>query len=117
MNTRQSLTIALAFAAFASAGAASAAPTSQEEWFGSEPAVQGTPLSRAEVAADLALWNRAGLGHSMEGERNAVSDPTYATRLAEYRRLRSGPEYVAEVRRQGGTVSAVAGQPSAAGGN
>ncbi|AVS76052.1 DUF4148 domain-containing protein [Paracidovorax cattleyae] len=117
MNAHRPSALVLALAALAFAGAASAAPASQEDWFGAEPAVQGKPLSRAEVAADLALWDRAGLRGVGEGDRSALADPANEQRLAEYHRLRSGPEYLAEVRRQGGEDRSVAGQATAAGGN
>ncbi|WP_019703127.1 DUF4148 domain-containing protein [Paracidovorax oryzae] len=103
--------IAIATIAFAGATAATAAPMSQEEWAGPTPvAAQSShqPLSRAEVIADANLWHRAGLDKYQVGERSPASDPMYQERLAEYQRLRSGPEYVAEVRRLGGDVSAVA---------
>lgn len=104
-NTKHLIAIA-AVAAAAFAGSASAATTtSQEEWFGAQPAAQGAPLSRAEVQADLNLWNRAGLGQLNSGEYGDVTDPIYAQRLAIYQRLRSGPEYVAEVQRLGGSVN------------
>ncbi|CAM4036694.1 DUF4148 domain-containing protein [Paracidovorax anthurii] len=114
MQARKPLFIALAALAFA--GAASAAPTSQDDWFGAQPVAQGPALTRAEVVADLVLWNRAGLNQTGEGDRTAIVDPAYQQRVAEYRRLRSGPEYLAEVRRQGGT-SAVAGSSAEPGGN
>ncbi len=117
MNARRPSALILALAALAFAGAASAAPASQEDWFGAEPAAQGKPLSRAEVAADLALWSRAGLRNVGQGDHSFIADPANEQRLAEYRRLRSGPEYLAEVRRQGGEASTVAGQRTAAGGN
>ncbi|WP_343589562.1 DUF4148 domain-containing protein [Paracidovorax wautersii] len=106
MNRHTKHLIALAaVAAAAFAGSASAATTSQEVWFGAQPAAQGAPLSRAEVQADLNLWNRAGLGSINSGEYSDVTSPAYAQRLATYQRLRSGPEYVAEVQRLGGSVS------------
>lgn len=110
-NTRTLIAIA-AIAAASFAGTASAAAHSQEDWFGAEPVAQGQTLSRAEVQADLNLWNRAGLGNYNSGDNNHVADASYGRKVAQYRRLRSGPEYVAEVRRLGGDVSAVAGQAS-----
>ncbi|WP_046060729.1 DUF4148 domain-containing protein [Paracidovorax citrulli] len=103
--------IAIATIAFAGATAATAGPVSQEEWAGPAPVASQysqQPLSRAEVVADANLWRRAGLDKFQMGERSLASDPVYQERFAEYQRLRSGPEYVAEVRRQGGDVSAVA---------
>ena len=108
--------IAIATVAVATfAGAASAAtPTLlTEQWVGAEPVAQGPALSRAEVQADLNLWNRAGLGQANAGDRTPDADPAYQASLAEYRRLRSGPEFVAEVRRLGGDVSRIAGQAGA----
>lgn len=110
-NTRTLIAIA-AIAAASFAGAASAAPHSQEDWFGAEPVAQGQGQSRAEVQADLNLWNRAGLADYNSGDNSHFADASYDRKLAEYRRQRSGSEYVAEVRRLGGDVSNVAGQPS-----
>ncbi|GKT22906.1 MULTISPECIES: DUF4148 domain-containing protein [Comamonadaceae] len=92
----------IAIAAIAFAGAASAAPVSQEDQFGAQPVEQGQPLTRAEVVADLNLWNRAGLNQFEAADRTPDADPAYQMRLAEYQRLRSGPEYMAEVQRVGG---------------
>lgn len=103
-NTKNLLAIA-AIAAATFAGTASAAAPSQEEWFGAQPVAAGASLSRAEVLAELNLWNRAGLNQANAGDHNDVADPAYAQRLAAYQRLRSGPEYVAEVQRLGGSVN------------
>jgi len=103
-NTQHLIAIA-ALAAATFAGTASAAAPSQEVWFGAQPVASGAPLSRAEVQADLNLWNRAGLNELNAGDHNDVANPAYAQRLAAYQRLRSGPEYVAEVQRLGGSVS------------
>ncbi|MDA8523518.1 DUF4148 domain-containing protein [Acidovorax sp. NCPPB 4044] len=103
--------IAIATLAFAGATAATAAPVSQEDMAGPIPLTEvqnQQPLSRAEVVADWNLWKKAGLDKYQAGDRSVMNDPMYQQRLAEYQRLRSGPEYVAEVRRQGGDVSAVA---------
>lgn len=94
------------------ASAAPAATVSAETWFGAEPVASGPALSRAEVQADLALWNRAGL--NVHGDSDLQSwDAGYQQRLAQYQRLRSGPEYQAEVQRLGGAVTAAEGQGSA----
>ncbi|AEF87899.1 hypothetical protein DelCs14_0863 [Delftia sp. Cs1-4] len=95
-------------------GMASAAPAntvSAETWFGAEPVASGPALSRAEVQADLALWNRAGLNVYRESDVNHW-DADYQQRLAQYQRMRSGPEYLAEVQRLGGSVKAAEGQGS-----
>jgi hypothetical protein len=63
-------------------------------------------LSRAEVLADLNLWNRSGLGAISHGENTPAADPSYAERMAEYQNLRSGPEYQAELRRLSGSTVA-----------
>ena len=66
------------------------------------------PVTTAEVMADWNLWQRAGLGRYQVGEGSPANDPMYAQRLAEYQRLRSGPEFGAEVRRLGGEPSTYA---------
>lgn len=93
------------------APAAPAATVSAETWFGAEPVASGPALSRAEVQADLALWNRAGLNVYRESDVNHW-DADYQQRLARYQRMRSGPEYLAEVQRLGGSVKAAEGQGS-----
>ena len=106
-NTARFLSIA-AVAAFASFGAQA------DEADASQFATKfETNRTRAEVQADLNLWNRAGLGQANAGDRTPDADPAYEARVAEYRRLRSGPEFVAEVRRLGGDVSRIAGQAAA----
>lgn len=102
MNTKNIIAIA-AIAAACFSGIASADNQSSEVWFGAEPVVTGPGLSRAEVLADLALWNRAGMNFYTLGEYGSA-DPAYEQRMAEYQKLRSGPEYQAEVSRLGGTA-------------
>ena len=63
------------------------------------------------MQADLALWNRAGLNVYRESDVNHW-DADYQQRLAQYQRMRSGPEYLAEVQRLGGSVKAAEGQGS-----
>lgn len=115
-NTKNLIAIA-ALAAASFAGSASAAQQSQENWVGAEPVAVGTPLTRAEVVADLNLWNRAGLNDYNTGDNGRYADAGYARRLATYQRLRSGPEYLAEVQRVEGGARAVAGSASTAGVN
>lgn len=119
-NAKTLFAIAALSAALSSAlwsGMASAAPAapaatvSAETWFGAEPVASGPALSRAEVQADLALWNRAGLNVYRESDVNHW-DADYQQRLARYQRMRSGPEYLAEVQRLGGSVKAAEGQGS-----
>lgn len=61
----------------------------------------GPSLTRAEVLADLALWKRAGVDRYWCGEETPdIYSPEYKAAFSEYYRLRSGPEYQAEVQRQ-----------------
>ncbi|WP_454695338.1 DUF4148 domain-containing protein [Achromobacter aegrifaciens] len=61
----------------------------------------GPSLTRAEVLADLALWKRAGVDRFWRGEETPdIYSPEYKAAFTEYFRLRSGPEYQAEVQRQ-----------------
>lgn len=112
--------IAAAAIAITGVGAANA-QVSQESWGGPEPIAASPAVStmtpqpqqgvaRVEVQADWALWQRAGLGSYQMGERSLASDPVYQQRLAEYQRMRSGPEYLAEIQRLGGDVSTIAYQ-------
>ncbi|PLC52762.1 hypothetical protein CR155_16970 [Pollutimonas nitritireducens] len=65
--------------------------------------VFGEPKTRAEVRADLALWKKAGLDKFWAGESTPDTfSREYRSAYAEYVRLRSGPEYNAEVQRQSG---------------
>ena len=54
-------------------------------------------VSRVEVAADRNLWMRAGLGQT--NDEDMLANPGYAQRMANYTRMRNGPEYMAEVSR------------------
>lgn len=54
--------------------------------------------SRAEVRAEVEVWRQAGLDrYDMEGVD--FTSRNYQQQLAEYQRLRSGPEYEAALRR------------------
>ena len=53
-------------------------------------------VDRATVAAERNLWLRAGLNNYGE---YAYMDPMYSQRLANYNRMRSGPEFMAELNR------------------
>ena len=60
------------------------------------PAVaQNSGKTRAEVQADLAMWQRAGLGNFYNSEVADPLDPQAQSKVAEYERLRNGPEYKA----------------------
>ncbi|WP_445656495.1 DUF4148 domain-containing protein [Achromobacter sp. NCFB-sbj8-Ac1-l] len=61
----------------------------------------GQSLTRAEVLADLALWKRAGVDRFWRGEATPdIYSPEYQAAFSEYVRLRTGPDYPAEVQRQ-----------------
>ncbi|WP_442593345.1 DUF4148 domain-containing protein [Parapusillimonas sp. JC17] len=58
-------------------------------------------LTRAEVQADLAIWNRAGLGELHRGELTPDTfSPQYKAAYAEYIRMRNGPEYQEELKKR-----------------
>lgn len=58
-------------------------------------------LTRAEVQADLAIWNRAGLGELHRGELTPDTfSPEYKAAYAEYIRMRNGPEYQEELKQR-----------------
>ncbi|MBS0453149.1 MAG: hypothetical protein JSS14_17780 [Proteobacteria bacterium] len=59
-------------------------------------------MDRATVAADRNLWLRAGLASYGE---YAEMDPQYSKRMANYMRMRSGPEFTAELNRIEGARS------------
>ncbi len=63
--------------------------------------------SRAEVTADLNLWNRSGLGQVAGRDSFDPSSPAYRAQAAAYQRMRNGPEFVAEVQRIKGAGSPV----------
>ena len=94
MNRKQALSIAaLTLSAIASSVSAQTVPA--EQWVG--PAIAFTSSqSRAMVAADRNLWIRAGLAGTSD---YAYKEPGYAQRVANYTRMRNGPEFVAEVSR------------------
>jgi hypothetical protein len=56
---------------------------------------QNSGKTRAEVQADLAMWQRAGLGNFYNSEVADPLDPRAQSKVAEYERLRNGPEYKA----------------------
>lgn len=59
------------------------------------PREEERALTRAEVLADLEMWNRAGLNKypSSHGYPEITQTSEYQNSLREYRRLRNGPEY------------------------
>jgi len=66
-------------------------------------------MSRAEVLADLSLYNKAGLGDYARIDSPDAAGPEYARRMAAYRQARNSDAYMAEVQRiEGIRGSAVA---------
>lgn len=57
------------------------------------------PLTRAEVIADLRLWQRAGLNRFDNPYLQDVFDEAYQQALQRYFKLRNGQEYLEEVLR------------------
>jgi hypothetical protein len=70
---------------------------------------QPSTLTRAEVLADLQLWQRAGLSAFGRGQASAdVHAPGYRAAYARYEALRASPEYdalVATIAAKGATAS------------
>lgn len=70
------------------------------------------PKTCAEVLADLTLYERSGLqamDHDGDSGPDVSNSPRYRRAVAEYRRLRSSPEYTALVQR----IAAERGEPVA----
>lgn len=89
---RTILTICCAVGAFTgTAMAGEAYPPSAKD--------EGRAITRAEVLADLEMWNSAGLNKypSAHGYPEITQTSEYQNSLREYRRLRNGPEYQAAV--------------------
>lgn len=65
-------------------------------------------MTRAEVLADLDMWNRAGLNKysSAHGYTEITQSSDYQNRLSQYLRLRNGPDYQMAVHK----LSAKAGE-------
>lgn len=104
-------TLTLAFVAAASPQAFAQAAVGQGGEGYTPPQVQANPgLSRAEVAADLELWLRAGMAEFDRGEVGAdVHSTEYRRSFAAYQALRAGPEYAEALRRHGGGGDQLAG--------
>lgn len=100
-----STTLALACSAFAAP--AFAQDIGELSFAG--PAATGPAPSRAEVEADRNLWLQSGLGDYAGNASGYENLPGYIAGQARYRAARSGPAYIAELRRvQGGDAAAVA---------
>jgi len=58
-------------------------------------------LTRAEVKADLEVWNRSGMGQLSRGESTPkVFSQRYRQAYSEYVRMRNGPEYQEALKKQ-----------------
>lgn len=62
-------------------------------------AQEAAPLTRAEVRADLEMWQRSGMAQLIDEKAYDPSTPEAQHALAEYERLRAGPGFRAEVMR------------------
>lgn len=68
--------------------------------------------SRAEMLTEFSLWRRAGLDR-YDAEGADKSTPDYQHRMAQYARMRNGPQYVVELQRiQAGRAQHAAVQAS-----
>ena len=96
-------TLALLSASVVAGSAFAAAPTavvvSQEVWAGPELVVTGPALSRAEVLADLQLWQQAGLDAYNQGEGVVGDQQAYEAKLAKYQQQRNSTAFVELVQR------------------
>jgi len=63
------------------------------------PATTTSQLSRAEVIADLHLWQRAGVDRFSDVQEYGLQTSEYQKAFAEYQRLRNSPAFAAEVAR------------------
>jgi hypothetical protein len=110
---------ALSRAAVAADNAASAvaiAKSPQEFRVGPPDASPGA-ISRAEVLADLNLWIKSGLSQVANQEGFDPSSAAYRPQMATYRRMRGGPEFLAEVQRIKGASVATSAQLGAGSGS
>lgn len=77
---------------------AAALPQAHAEEF-DLPKATTSQLSRAEVIADLRLWQRAGVDRYAESQQYGLETREYQAAHAEYLRLRNGPAFAQEVAR------------------
>lgn len=95
-RTAQTLSTTLALAA--SLLLAAALPQAHAGEF-DLPKASNSQLSRAEVIADLHLWQRAGVDRYVEAQQYGMETREYQAAFAEYQRLRNGPAFAQEVAR------------------
>lgn len=63
------------------------------------PKASASQVSRAEVIADLHLWQRAGVDRYVEAQQYGMETREYQAAYAEYLRLRNSPAFAQEVAR------------------
>ena len=62
-------------------------------------------LSRAEVAADLSLWNKSGMAQVADRDSFDPTSAAFERQFSSYQSMRNGPEFVAEIQRIKGMAS------------
>ncbi len=95
----QAKTLSTTLALTASLLLAAALPQAHAQEYPSAPAASTSQLSRAEVIADLHLWQRAGVDRYVEAQRYGMETSEYQAAFAEYQRLRNSPAFAQEVAR------------------
>jgi len=80
-----------------------------------DPAVGA--VSRAEAEADRNVWLRSGMQQTAYSDNDDPASAAHAAQLANYQRMRNGPEYRAELDRINGTTSQALAGNAAIGGN
>lgn len=97
-RTAQAKSLSATLALTASLLLAAALPQAHAEEF-DLPKPTASQLSRAEVIADLHLWQRAGVDRYVEAQQYGMETREYQAAFAEYQRLRNGPAFAQEVAR------------------
>jgi hypothetical protein len=95
MNSRPTRSLALPFALWLGIALGTTAHAQSSE----APGKPLPPLTRAEVIADLNLWQQAGLDQFSDPAVRDALDQAYQQALATYQALRQGPAYTAELAR------------------
>lgn len=70
----------------------------QELWPG-PPAASASTLSRAEVRADLQVWQRAGMDKFSQGDGVSWNTADYERRLRHYQEMRQSPAFAELVKK------------------
>lgn len=98
-RTAQAKTFSATLALTASLLLATALPQAHAQEYLPTPSSSSSQLSRAEVIADLNLWQRAGVDRYVETQQYGLETSEYQKAFAEYQRLRNGPAFAQEVAR------------------